>query len=171
MLLCCQNWTAYKWGLGDLEGEFWWGNHHIWLMTSLPDQQYELRVDLENFAGEKRYALYQSFWLASETDYYRLSVRNYTGDAGDCLVNTAHNYAINMSFSTTDADHDVDADNCAQLYSGGWWYRACHCANLNGLYLSGNHTSFADGIEWHEWTGYHYSLKATTMKIRPVNTK
>ena len=39
-----------------------------------------------------------------------------------------------MSFSTLDRNHDRwYGGNCAvQWGGGGWWYHACHDANLNG---------------------------------------
>ena len=79
---------------------------------------------------------------------------------------TAH---LGRNFSTFDADYDEHGGSCAVEFHGAWWYGNCHSANLNGLYLGGPHTSYADGVEWRPWTGYYYSLKVTSMKIRPVN--
>ena len=70
-----------------------------------------------------------------------------------------------MQFTTSDSDNDVWGGNCAVTFHGAWWYSACHASNLNGLYLGGAHTTYADGIEWNSWHGYYYSLKATEMKI------
>lgn len=46
--------------------------------------------------------------------------------------------------------------------------RWCHSANLNGLYHKGPYTAKTDnGIVWHTWHGWWYSLKSVVMKIRP----
>ncbi|KAF0294508.1 Ficolin-1 [Amphibalanus amphitrite] len=67
-----QDWEAYKWGLGSLTGEFWWGLHHLWQLTSQLDRVYELRVNLWDWEEQTRYATYQKFTIASEADGYRL---------------------------------------------------------------------------------------------------
>ena len=72
-------------------------------------------------------------------------------------------------FSTRDQDNDVFYRSCAVKYKGGWWYGSCHNANLNGLYLRGNQSSYGDGVQWKLWTGYYYSLRFTEMKIRPFH--
>ena len=87
---------------------------------------------------------------------------NVLGDAGDSL--RWHN---GMKFSTMDRDNDLVGHSCAHRNKGAWWYKACHNSNLNGLYLRGNHTSYADGVNWFHWRGISYSLQKTEMKIRP----
>ncbi|KAH3792081.1 fibroleukin-like [Dreissena polymorpha] len=51
-----RTWADYKAGFGDLSGEFWLGNEHIYQLTK--DEQRELRIDMETFDGKKGYALY-----------------------------------------------------------------------------------------------------------------
>ena len=43
---------------------------------------YELRVNLEDFEGNKRFAKYSHFRIGNEADGYRLTVSGYTGNAG-----------------------------------------------------------------------------------------
>ena len=81
---------------------------------------------------------------------------------GDSL--TRH---VGYKFSTRDQDNDAASSSCAVAYKGAWWYYGCHHSNLNGRYLRGNHTSYADGVNWLHWKGHYYSLRFTEMKIRP----
>lgn len=43
---------------------------------------YELRVNLEDFDGNKRFAKYSHFRIGNEADGYRLTLSGYTGNAG-----------------------------------------------------------------------------------------
>ena len=88
-----------------------------------------------------------------------------SGNSGDSL-----SWHRGMPFTTKDQDNDNKTDNnCASKYQGAWWYKNCHNSNLNGLYYRGNHSSYADGVNWKDWKGHYYSLKKTEMKIRPVD--
>lgn len=85
---------------------------------------------------------------------------------GDSLG--GHNAHNGMKFTTKDQDNDatIDSANCAKLYSGAWWYRACHGTNLNGLYATSAVLSPKYNT-WSGWTRYHEALKTTVMMIRP----
>ncbi|XP_028401411.1 techylectin-5B-like [Dendronephthya gigantea] len=155
-----RNWKDYMLGFGDHHSEFWLGLEHIKRMTNM--ERMILRVDMGDTTGDMKHAAYDFFAVASKMTKYKLSLGAYSGNAGDALV--LHD---GMEFSTHDQDNDKSAQNCAQTYKGGWWYNACHKANLNGFYYLGPHTSYADGVNWHPWKGYNYSLREVEMKIRP----
>ncbi|XP_039209200.1 ryncolin-4-like [Crotalus tigris] len=157
-----RDWKSYKKGFGRQGSEFWLGNDKIHLLTSSGTQQ--LRIDLEDFNGSKTFATYFSFKIANECENYRLTVGSYLdGNMGDSF--SGHN---GLAFSTKDKDNDgFEPASCAANYKGGWWYGACHSSNLNGLYHKGEHTSYADGINWYTGKGYQYSYKYADMKIRP----
>ncbi|XP_034292124.1 ficolin-2-like [Pantherophis guttatus] len=158
-----RDWADYKRGFGSELSEFWLGNDHLHLLTSLGES--ELRVDLMDFENKQSFAKYGSFQVAAESDQYQLSVGNFTGGpAGDSLIKK-HN---NMPFSTRDKQQDPKKQKCAKRFKGAWWYNDCHFANLNGKYWLGEHQSFADGINWKTGRGHHYSYKHTEMKFRPV---
>ncbi|XP_066939780.1 techylectin-5A-like [Macrobrachium rosenbergii] len=157
-----RTWMEYALGFGNLKGEFWLGNDNIHALT---DQTLnEIRFDLADFKDNTRWAKYKFFYLHDRSSSYKLEVVEYSGDAGDSF--TTHSGA---QFSAKDIDNDAHPpESCSVMYKGAWWYKACHASNLNGQYLSGNHTSYADGVNWFAWLGHHYSLKKTEMKIRPA---
>ena len=79
-------------------------------------------------------------------------------------------FCSDMQFSTKDSDNDIKPDgSCAQKFKGAWWYSNCHHSNLNGLYLSGWHSSEADGVNWWPFRKYRYSLKRTEMKVKQIS--
>ncbi|EHB02341.1 Angiopoietin-1 [Heterocephalus glaber] len=53
---------------------------------------------------------------------------------------------------------------------GGWWFDACGPSNLNGMfYAAGQNHGKLNGIKWHYFKGPSYSLRSTTMMIRPLD--
>uniref|UniRef100_A0A8V5HCQ4 Uncharacterized protein n=1 Tax=Melopsittacus undulatus TaxID=13146 RepID=A0A8V5HCQ4_MELUD len=157
-----RDWDSYKRGFGNQLTEFWLGNDNIHFLTSLGLS--ELRIDLRDFENNYYFAKYASFRVLGESEKYKLVLGDFLGgNAGDSL-----SYHKDMPFSTTDEDNDMSSFNCATEYKGAWWYNDCHYSNLNGMYWLGVHGSYADGINWKTGKEYHYSLKRTEMKFRPV---
>ncbi|XP_076079974.1 fibrinogen C domain-containing protein 1-A-like [Mytilus galloprovincialis] len=182
-----RNWEEFELGFGDVETEFWLGNCStiIWKMIYTlcrtnkiyfviynrnaklhqltSTNAYTLRVVLEDFDNETRYAEYQSFAIGSAPSKYAISVSGYSGDAGDSL-----SYSNGMKFTTFDQKNNpyTGYGNCAVYFHGAWWHKTCHNSNLNGGYLAGDHATFADGMNWYTWRGLKYSYKSTRMMIR-----
>ncbi|XP_023257190.1 angiopoietin-related protein 2-like isoform X2 [Seriola lalandi dorsalis] len=94
-----RTWEQYKQGFGNLDGEYWLGLEHLYWLTK--QAQYKLRVALEDWQGRQVFAEYDSFHLEPETDWYRLRLGQYLGNAGDSL--SWHN---NKAFTTLDRDKD-----------------------------------------------------------------
>ncbi|KAK6477530.1 angiopoietin-related protein 7-like [Huso huso] len=158
-----RDWKQYKDGFGNIRGDFWLGNEHIFRLTRQPTV---LRIDMEDWEGQTRYAEYNFFTISNEMNSYKLFIANYSGNAGrDSL-----RYHNNTNFSTKNRDNDKCVDDCAQFRKGGYWYNCCTDSNLNGVfYRYGDHNKNTDGITWYGWHGSHYSLKKVEMKIRPQN--
>ena len=50
-----------------------------------------LRVDLEDFEGNIRYAEYATFKVGDQTDKYRIVISGYSGTTGDSLNKQRYN--------------------------------------------------------------------------------
>ncbi|XP_078478610.1 LOW QUALITY PROTEIN: fibrinogen-like protein 1, partial [Lampetra planeri] len=175
-----RSWVEYKNGFGDMAaelGEFWLGNDNLHYITA--QENYSLRINLEDFDGNQHYAEYKNFKVADEKDHYRLTFGDYMGTAGDALSGSyqvgVSDWASHqgMKFSTYDRDNDNYNRNCAEEDKGGWWFNRCHSAHLNGLYYPSGHYSGLtdDGIVWYTWKGWWYSLKTSIMKLRRMDFK
>ncbi len=86
--------------------------------------------------------------------------------AGDSLA--FHNQ---QNFSAFDMDQDTSPTNCAKRFLGGFWYKDCHEANPNGVYLWGEDPiTGAIGNVWLSWNkNYNVGMKSIIMKIRRVS--
>ncbi|XP_075997265.1 fibroleukin isoform X2 [Genypterus blacodes] len=168
-----RTWLEYREGFGSPQGEHWLGNAALHGLTSTG--QHQLRVELEDWHHQKRQATYNSFKVASEAQRFRLTAREYSGDAGNALSYSKRYNHDGRSFSTADRDYDrYTAGNCGQYYGAGWWFDTCLAANLNGKYYRGRYSGVTNGIYWGTWyiltdsrSGERYSFKKVEMKTRP----
>lgn len=172
-----RNWTEYKKGFGDLNGNFWLGNDKIHLLTKAKDMV--LRIELEDFGGTRGYAKYDQFYVSNEYLNYRLSLSGYSGTAGNALQFSKNFNHDQKFFTTPDRDNDMyPTGNCGEYYGSGWWFDACMSANLNGKYYKSKYKGKRDGIYWGTWhnmtneyylTSYRQAFKTVKMMIRPKN--
>ncbi|XP_060942043.1 fibrinogen like 1B [Limanda limanda] len=173
-----RDWVDYKDGFGDFKlwnDEFWLGNEHMHSLLS--EGKNLVKIDLMDWEGERSHSYYENFRISDEADKYRLHYGQYSGKAGDAL--TGGGGAVQqwsaclsgMQFSTRDQDNDRYLQgSCAEENEAGWWFNRCHAANLNGkFYRSGKYKNQHDnGVVWGSWKGLWYSLRHTTMKVRPL---
>ncbi|KAL7741542.1 hypothetical protein ACLKA6_019317 [Drosophila palustris] len=148
-----RKWDVYKKGFGDLDGEFFLGLDKIHALTAMHSQ--ELLVVLEDFEGNVTFETYEKFAIGDEDEQYVLhTLGRAHGTAGDSL-RVLHG----SKFSSYDRDNDRASVNCAEVYTGAWWYKNCTDSNLAGKYNK--------GVIWSTFRGVFYSLKRALMMIRP----
>ena len=164
-----RKWEDYEEGFGNLDTEFWYGLRNLHCLTTR--EEMELQIDLEDENGNQVTWRYQEFRVAGSQHLYRLHLRNGQGTAG---IHDGMAYHNGQSFSTYDQDNDANGHNCAIIYGGGWWYKSCHEANLNGPHTArpqqpGQHapTPNAGPITWGSTAGGRVYYPKVEMKIRP----
>ena len=118
--------ASYEEGFGLLDGDGWLGLNKIHQLTS-GKYKAVLLVKITDYNGREYYAQYDTFIVEGAEKGYRLTVANYSGDAGDAL-----SYSSNATFSTYDVDTDKSSQSCASFYKAGWWYKDCFRGKLNG---------------------------------------
>uniref|UniRef100_A0AAG5DNS5 Fibrinogen C-terminal domain-containing protein n=1 Tax=Anopheles atroparvus TaxID=41427 RepID=A0AAG5DNS5_ANOAO len=160
-----QNWTMYKDGFGDVNGEHWLGLEKLHLMTR--SGRHEMLVMLEDHEGASAYELYDSFQIGSEAEKYKLTVGGYSGTAGDTLK-----YHHGMKFSTFDQDNDKSGTNCAQSIDGAWWFNSCFYSHLNGKYRKkGEHLNTQyHGVNWANLRTIDFLITDNDLTTPPFTT-
>ncbi|XP_038061089.1 microfibril-associated glycoprotein 4-like [Patiria miniata] len=167
-----RNWTEYQSGFGDLSSEFWLGNDNLVTLTSNDSRgTWELRFDLEDWENNTACAKYSDFQISPGE--YNLIIGQYdtNSTAGDSLgYHRSHfGYHRGLPFSTKDRDNDdLGSSNCAQTYTGAWWFNHCFLSHLNGPYHQFGSVQYSIGVQWETWKGYYYSLKTCSMKMRKL---
>ncbi|XP_005104473.1 ryncolin-4-like [Aplysia californica] len=101
--------------------------------------------------------LYKDFHVGDSSTDYTLTVGqpnqgkggvffdDYGAVLGDCL-----SPANGARFSTKDADHDLEPENCAALAGSGWWFKDCNfvCNPFGRLPGSGSETLSLPGLNF-----------------------
>jgi len=158
-----RGWNDYKFGFGNQQEDHWIGLKY-WNNITLSKSQ-QLLISLEDFDGNKTEVVVNNFIIGTEKFKYRVIYNSVDGLGAESWPRKG------TKFSTFDNDNDAWKKNCPRRFKGAWWYSACHNSNLNGLYLRGEHDTFGNGVNWNHWKGYHYSLKFTEMKMRPMKKR
>ena len=156
-------WKDYKNGFGNGEGEYWLGNDMLHDITR--SGSHDLYVIAKNFNGNIQYKRFRGFTIGSEATKYRFHYESvYTGySTYDLFVKP-----LNMKFTTPDQDNDVNQDNCAVSYPGGWWFNSCHHDYMNGNYSQSETCPRATGLHWFIWQSNDHKkcLKETMLMIK-----
>ncbi|GIY87305.1 techylectin-5A [Caerostris darwini] len=145
-------WREYKIGFGDVSKDFWLGNDNIYALTN--QERCEIRFDLEDDEGNKRFAAYKNFRIDDEQSNYTLSISGYYGNAGDGMK-----FHDGQRFATRDRDYLTGA----AVLEGAWWIFGWAYCHLNGLYIPG--IDNPKSIHWYLWKK-NVGLASAEMKLR-----
>lgn len=79
-------------------------------------------------------------------------------------------HLIFLVLSVTDVWLMMTRDMTCFCSPSGWWFDACGFSNLNGIYYTvGHNIRKLNGIKWHHFRGPSYSLRSTSMMVRPYD--
>uniref|UniRef100_A0A0K8R6R0 Putative ficolin/ixoderin n=1 Tax=Ixodes ricinus TaxID=34613 RepID=A0A0K8R6R0_IXORI len=157
----------YERGFRTNGGGFWIGNENLHALTSFPNNQQALRIELTR-TGEERpeVVYYHKFRVGSKEEKYKLTIDEYKGlEDYDAL-----SYHNETEFTIKKFNTPNPGDSCSLRLSGGWWFKKCSKSNLNGLKYSSN--IWALGITWHikdKDESYNYTYNKVVMKIRDAD--
>uniref|UniRef100_A0A6B0V6K7 Putative ixoderin b5 n=1 Tax=Ixodes ricinus TaxID=34613 RepID=A0A6B0V6K7_IXORI len=167
-----RSYQEYEKGFGSPKKSFWIGNRHLHALTSFPNNQQALRVELTRNEGEKPIVLhYRKFHVGGKQKEYKLTIGEYDGLPGY----NALSYHNGEKFTAKSWEEVRDGDSCSGRLSGGWWFKGCSGSNLNGLHSTqspSNPSIRAFGITWHikdKDESYRYTYHKVEMKIRDAD--
>ncbi|XP_062585416.1 microfibril-associated glycoprotein 4-like isoform X1 [Saccostrea cucullata] len=120
-------WDEYKRGFGDVPGMYWLGNEVIHQLTTT--YKNSLYIRLKSTKNESFEVQYSSFSISNDSDDYRLSLGEKSGNIADAF--RSYNI-VGFPFYTFDRDNK---HKCASRHGSGWWFDYCYHVNLNAPLL------------------------------------
>uniref|UniRef100_A0A4Q8K6A0 U16-Liphistoxin-Lth1a_1 n=1 Tax=Liphistius thaleban TaxID=1905330 RepID=A0A4Q8K6A0_9ARAC len=148
------------------------GIYRIWPINRIIEGSVSVYCDMETDGGG--WTVFQRRGdFGQAKDFFYKNWEAYKKGFGtleeDFWLGDSLSYHNGSQFTTKDQDNDVYRfANCAHHHKGGWWYKSCQHANLNGLYENGTDPSTGSSdqaVNWFSWKGYD-TLAFTEMKIR-----
>lgn len=164
-----RNYASYTHGFGDFTENFWLGLDKIHRLSANSDSTMKLYIGIKavfDRSSLSDFSLYNQFLVGNEKSGYQLTISGHnSGSAGDSMSNLN-----GQKFSAPDRDQDTTKSSRCQSrflgFNGGWWFKGCDYANLNGIYYE-NGRGHVDGTSWRSWLG-DYSLTSTVIAVRPA---
>uniref|UniRef100_A0A6B0V642 Putative ixoderin b5 n=1 Tax=Ixodes ricinus TaxID=34613 RepID=A0A6B0V642_IXORI len=148
-------------------GAFWIGLDNLHALTSFSNNKQALRIELTRTKGQTPTVLvYHKFQVGSKAKNYKLTIDEYDGPKGYDALSYHNGAEFTIKKSMTESP---DRDRCSARLSGGWWFKECNTANLNGRKFTYHSSTRALGITWHiegKDESYFYSYHKVEMKIR-----
>ncbi|XP_063302182.1 angiopoietin-related protein 7-like [Pelobates fuscus] len=89
------DWNDYKEGFGTLTGEHWLGLEKMYLLTHQGSRAADLLITLGDFDKSEASALYSPFTIGSEDTQYKISLGNYSGNAGTGSDDFCNSFFVN----------------------------------------------------------------------------
>uniref|UniRef100_V5HCI9 Putative ixoderin b5 n=1 Tax=Ixodes ricinus TaxID=34613 RepID=V5HCI9_IXORI len=160
----------YELGFKVTGSSYWIGLENLHALTSFPNNQQALRIELKRKeATEPTVLLYRKFIVGSKAEDYKLTIDEYEGPDGYDALSYHNGEKFTVKKSMTESP---DRDRCSDRLSGGWWFKTCNQANLNGRKFKHAwelKTSKSLGITWYikdNEQSYYYLYDSVEMKIR-----
>ena len=157
-----RGWEDYKRGFGDMSRSFWPGLEYMHVLTTMGHGT--LRVELQSWFGETRWAEYSSFRIDDEDSGYGLHVDGYTGDAGNGLE----------GYDGVKFQHPQHHQDHHAVLLGPWWCKEIasgifsYSSLLNGEFLI--RIPHYRGMKWLSWNRDEGSFQKVEMKLRLMET-
>ncbi|XP_073705838.1 angiopoietin-related protein 3-like [Garra rufa] len=149
-----QSWDKYEDGFGDFSSEFWLGLKKIYAVAHQGHSL--LHVQIEDWRKEKHFMLYQ-YILEDAASNYTIHLKLQLAESSSAV-----DEHTGFRFSTKDHNDENHDPNCAQDYTGGWWFSICGDINLNGKCIQSRPRK--KGAHWKPGRGT-VSFKASKISI------